>query len=251
MEPDVDLQMTDAPAAPRERHRSLRRAAYLTTGLGIAHAALYILAYVLLTSLPGPRASDADITAFYTSADRRRLTLVGLYVMPFAGIAFLWFSVSLRMWIAGSVRKVNQLFSNVQLMSGILYIGLFFTASAAEVVSVMSAELAGAELDPVVARQLPLLGSTLLIVFAMRMAAMFVFTTSSIGRTSGVLPKWFVFLGYAVGLFLLLSASLSSVLALVFPAWLLVLCVILLWRARQIPAQATIGDRDVSQVVTT
>jgi hypothetical protein len=135
------------------------------------------------------------------------------------------------------------LLSNVQLVSGILFIGLFFTAAAAEAVAVASAELAGAGVNPTIARQLPLFGSTLLIVFAMRMAAMFVFTTSNIGRATGVLPKWFVFAGFAVGLFLLLSATLSSFLVLVFPAWMIVLCAILMWRARSIPADATVGDR--------
>ena len=60
------------------------------------------------------------------------------------------------------------------------------------------------------------------------MAAIFVFTTSSIGRTAGVLPRWFAYLGYAVGLFMLLSATLHPALALVFPTWLLGLSAILL-----------------------
>lgn len=235
-------QPADAPVTPRERQRSLRRAAYLTAGVGLAHAVLYVLAFVMLTSVPGPRATDAEITAFYASVERRRLMLVGLYVMPFAGIAFLWFIVSLRMWISGHGRRISELLGNVQLISGILFIGLFFTAAAAEAVAVASAELAGAGVNPTIARQLPLFGSTLLMVFAMRMAAMFVFTTSNIGRATGVLPKWFVFAGFAVGLFLLLSATLSSLLVLVFPAWMIVLCAILMWRARSIPADVTVGD---------
>ena len=76
----------------------------------------------------------------------------------------------------------------------------------------------------------------------MRMAAMFVFTTSSIGRNAGILPRWFVLAGYAVGLFLLLSATFSVFLVLVFPVWVLVLCGFLLYRARQIPADAVVPD---------
>jgi hypothetical protein len=71
--------------------------------------------------------------------------------------------------------------------------------------------------------------------FAMRMAAMFVFTTSSIGRTSGILPRWFVYAGYLVALFLLLSVGFVRAFAYVFPTWLLVMTVFLLIRARQIP----------------
>ena len=71
----------------------------------------------------------------------------------------------------------------------------------------------------------------------MRMAAMFVFTTSSIARSAGVLPRWFIYLGYLVGLFLLLSATFSPLLVLIFPVWLLTLCALLLWRARALPAE--------------
>jgi hypothetical protein len=76
-------------------------------------------------------------------------------------------------------------------------------------------------------------------VLAMRLAAMFVIATSSIGRHTRVLPGWFVWLGYVVGAFLLLAATLSAVLILVFPVWVLTLRVLLLVRARQIPCDAT------------
>jgi hypothetical protein len=72
----------------------------------------------------------------------------------------------------------------------------------------------------------------------MRMAAMFVFTTSAIGRSARILPRWFAWVGFAVGLFLLLSATFTPLLVLVFPAWVLVLCLILMETARQIPRDA-------------
>ena len=234
------IQAAAEPAEPAERGRSLRRAAYLTAGVGTAHALLFLLSYWLLTGTPGARASDAELSTFYTSADSRRLILVGLYLMPFAGIAFLWFIVSLRMWIAHSVKQENVLPSNIQLVSGIIFIAMFFTAAAAAAAQAASMEFAAGQIDPVVARQLPQFSSTIMFVFAMRMAAMFVFTTSTIGRSSGILPRWFTLAGFAVGLFLLLSATFSRALVLVFPTWMLVLCTLLLLRARRIPADATL-----------
>ena len=74
---------------------------------------------------------------------------------------------------------------------------------------------------------------------AMRLAAMFVIATTSIGRHTGVLPVWFIWLGYVVGAFLLLAATLSAVLILVFPVWVLTLCVLLLVRVRHLPRDAT------------
>lgn len=219
---------------------SRRRAAYLTISLGVAFAALYILSYYLLQQTPGASATDAAIVAFYNSGGQRRLILIGLYVMPFAGIAYLWFIIALRLWIASSARQISPLLSNVQLVSGIIFIGLLFTAAAASAATAASMEFVQGVVDPMFARQLPLLSSTILLVFAMRMAAMFVFTTSNIGRATGLLPRWFIYLGFAVGLFLLLSATFNKLLALVFPVWVLCLCVIMFLHARSIPREATL-----------
>ena len=231
--------MTDpsaAPAdAPEERGRSLRRAATLTAAVGALHAVLFLVSFVLLSGLPGPDATDEEIFAYYSSSSATFPSLVGLYVMPFAAIAFMWFIVALRMWEAFSVRRENLLFSNLQLVSGILYVALLSIGAAAIGVLAASAAYATGPIDPVVARQFPQYGSTVIIVFAIRMAAIFVFTTSNIGLAAGVLPRWFAFVGFATGVFMLLSASIQPFLMLVFPSWLLALSSILLVKARAIP----------------
>jgi hypothetical protein len=233
----VSAEQPGPDAMPRSR----RHAALVTVGVGMAHALLFLVSYWLVTSSPGAHSSDEEIVAFYESGGRRQLILVGLYLMPFAGIAFLWFSVALRTWIRASSPRESELFSGVQLVSAILYVGLFFAAAAASSVMAVSVEFSRSPVDPVVARQFPQYGATLFLVFAMRMAAMFVFTTSRIGRTAGVLPRWFTHLGLVVGLVLLLSASFTRVLVLVFPLWLLALCALLLGRARQLPHDAPGG----------
>jgi len=151
-------------------------------------------------------------------------------------MAFIWFLVALRMWVDSTARRINVLLSNIQLVAGIVYVALLFAGLAASSVLASSVEFADGKIDPVAARQFPQYGTALLFVFSFRMAAMFVFTTSTIGRTSGILPRPFVWSGYAVGLFLLLSAGFESWFALVFPLWLLALSGILLVRARSIPA---------------
>jgi hypothetical protein len=224
---------------------SLRRAAFLTAGVGALYALLFLASLWLISSQPGPDASDAQLLAFYQSAAPRRLILVGLYLMPFAGIAFIWFIVALRMWIRGTSRREDLLLSNVQFVSGIVFVALLFASGGAAAASAASVEFTSAPVDVIIARQLPSLSNTLLFVFAMRMAAMFTFTTSTIGRDTGALPGWFVVVGYLVGLFLLLSATFSEVLVLVFPAWVLGLSVMLYLRARRIPADAMIRIPEV------
>jgi hypothetical protein len=232
----------DDPIPPHERARTLRKAAFLTAGVGVVHAVLFLVAFWLLSDLPGPNASNEEIEAFYSSDSSRRPVVVGLYLMPFAAIAFVWFIVAVRMWISGQVRRENVLLSNVQLVAGILYVALFCGGAAASSVLAASVEFSDGPIDPVVAHQFPQFGSALLFVFAVRMAAMFVFTTTNITKAAGLLPRWFVWAGYLVGAFLLLSATFNSTLVLVFPIWLLVLCAILLTRARRIPADIMVDE---------
>jgi hypothetical protein len=226
--------------------RPLRRAAELAALVGIAHVVLFLLSFWFVNQTPGVRASDAEIVAFYESDAHRRLILVGLYLMPFAGIAFLWFEVALRTWIGGDVRRGNDFLANIQLVSGILFVGLFFAAAAAGSVTAASVEFAAGSVDPLVARLFPQFGSTLLFFFALRMAAMFVFATSNLSRKANLLPAWFVWAGFVVFVVLLLTPSFSNWLILVFPAWVLVLSILLLAGVRRniAPAVARAGRNE-------
>src|SRR5262245_25762955 len=222
--------MNAGGSATSDADRRPRNLGRLIVATGCAHALLFLLSYWLLTSTPGAHATDEELVAFYQTGSRRRLVLVGLYVMPFAGIAFLWFCMALRVWFHGAARQVGELLAGIQLASGILFVALFFAAAAASSVMAVSIEFSRSAVDPMVARQFPQYGGTLLLGFAMRMAAMFVFTTSRLGRMTGVLPRWFALVGLLAGLFLLFSASFSRVLVLVFPLWILALCALLLAR---------------------
>jgi hypothetical protein len=225
-------QPTPAPG------RSLRQAAHLTAGLGIVHAVLLLLSFWILRRMPGPGASEPTLIAFYggrsspgpgrralpVAVCRHRLCLV--HRRPAHGV--------------GSHGRPEQApFSKIQLVSGIVFIALLLEAAAAFSIDAAVVEFSNGSLSPALARQFPQLGRVLGLVLAMRLAAMFVIATSSIGRHTAVLPGWFIWLGYVVGAFLLLAATLSAVLIVVFPVWVLTLCVLLLVRARQIPRDAT------------
>lgn len=213
-----------------------RRTATLAALLAITYSVLVVVSFGLLIRAPDPTASSDEFAAFYSSAaDRRLIILAALYLMPFAGIAFMWFIVVLRMWISRSAARIDALFSNVQLVSGIVFLAMFFAASATVSVSAVSAEYSETVLDASIARHFTQFGWALLVVFAMRMAAVFIMTTSALGRRHGFLPKWFVVLGYVVGAALLLSASTASFLVLVMPGWLLILGLLLLVRSRSLP----------------
>jgi hypothetical protein len=232
---DASLMPDAASArAPMPGERSVRQAGMITAALGLAHAFLIIVSWLLMTTVP--RLAGDPATAYLSDVLHRRLVLVGLYLMPFAVIAFIWFEVALRMWITGTHRRANVLLSNVQLVSGVVFVSLLSVAVACTSATAAAVEWVGGPVDPAIAVLLPALGDSVMYVFAIRMAAMFMFTTTSIARSAEILPRWFVWLGYILGLVLLFSATFSTLLAMVFPVWLMVLSVLLLRRARAVPA---------------
>ncbi len=57
--------------------------------------------------------------------------------------------------------------------------------------------------------------------FGMKMAAIFMFVTSMIGLRTAVLARWVSFVGFTLGLLLLLVIADFAWIALVFPFWVL------------------------------
>jgi hypothetical protein len=218
-----DASLTTAPGA----RRTLTLVGCIA---GIAFVVLYAISYSLLQRTPLGNAPDAEIIDYYGEAGNLTLTLAGMVMMPFAGIAFLYFMVTLRAAAGATGIRFSRVLAHVQQAVGIAFVVLLFVGTAALIATPASIQFADAQTDPVVARMLPTFGIAVLLMFGMRMASMFVLTTSSIGRATGLIPSWFAWSGYAVGLLLLFTATLATWFALLFPAWVLVLCVMLLWR---------------------
>lgn len=242
----IDKQRGRDPLEPEAgRGRSVRQAGILTAIVGIAFSVLFTVSLVLISAVPSADATDQEIREYYNSEAAATAVTVGLYIMPFAGIAFIWFSVALRMWAALSTRTLSVLQSNLQFVSGVAFVLLTFISAAALAVVAVTLQVAEGAIDTSAARQFPVFGVSLMLFFAMRMAAMFVFTTSAIGRSAGILPGWFVYGGFLIGAFLLLSVTFSPLLVVLFPAWVLVLSLILLGEARRIPADLSFRPKAV------
>ena len=225
-----------AAAARPDEAAHFRKITLITAASGAAFAVLFVLSVYVLAKAPGPRASDETIIQYYSGTDGRWLSTVGLYLLPLAAVAFLWFIAALREWVSGSSRRLNQVLSNVQLLSGIAFLTLALASSAATVVGALEAEFGNVALDPREARQFPLFGSALLYVFAMRMAAIFVTSTTGIIGGAKVFPHWFQVVSYVVAACLFLVASRGLWLAFVFPAWILLLSGLMIVRRQSIAA---------------
>lgn len=140
-------------------------------------------------------------------------------LMPFAGIAFLWFIGVVRDGFGGFEDKF---FSSVFLGSGLLFLAMVFMSSAVGAALTHSGEMA-------VFGQMLLL--TLSKTYALRMAAVFMMSLATIWLKTGLMPRWLVGVTYLVAVGLLLASDLSMWLVLAFPIWVLVVSVLLLARA--------------------
>ena len=170
--------------------------------------------------------SDDSFASLQSDASRRRLIRLSLHLVPFAGIAFLWFIGVIREQL-GDVE--DRLFSTVFLGSGVLFLGLLFTgaATASSMVLMLDGPHANGDLW---AYGLDT-SRGMISVYAMRMAAVFTLSVSTVGIRTSALPRWVSISGYLVALALLLASAEQKWLQVLFPSWVLMVSVVLLLTA--------------------
>ncbi|MFP5346342.1 MAG: hypothetical protein ACLGIA_04875 [Actinomycetes bacterium] len=187
---------------------------------------------LLVHQVPGLAAPDDEYRAFYSAGDRGSLVILGLYIVPFAGIACLWHMIATRTML--QVLRPSS-WSQVQhwlnLASGVLFVCLMFAGTAAVGAVALLTRFSGAPLPgPDVARALSAVGYAMVFVYGVRAAAMYMITTTGLARFAGVLPRSLAVVSYLAAAFLLLSATFHPVILLVFPGWVVLVSVLLLVR---------------------
>ena len=208
------------PAAAREpltgaRLRTPRAAAVA----GILFSVLLTAALVLI-ALASPE-NPATVGAWLTESPRRNVIRVALALVPFAGIAFLWFIGVVRDRIG---QREDRFFASVFLGSGLLFVAMLFTAAAIAGALVSDESLrSGVEPGPTVLALGRRVVGLLLQDYAMRMAAVFTMSTSVIALRTRVASRWIGRLGVVVAVVLLLSVGTTPWVELLFPAWVLLL----------------------------
>lgn len=188
---------------------------------GILFAVLTAAVLIILRlSTPANPASPGQ---WLSDSARRTGINVALNLVPFAGIAFLWFIGVLRDRIGG---REDRFFATVFLGSGLLFIAVFFVAAA----------VAGGLVDAGLANPHARAGSAtltlghnsasiLLNTYAVRMAAVFTLTTVTIARRTAFVPRWLWVAGLVTGVVLLVGSGVSPWSELLFPAWILALSI--------------------------
>jgi len=205
--------MTHSISATQEAIRTPRAAALA----GIAFAVLLTTALVLVRVAVPSDPNDAG--EWITDSGKRGAVILALNLLPFAGIAFLWFIGVVRARIG---EREDRFFATVFLGSGLLFIAMLFATGAVAGGLVLSAADSPAPAVWSFGRRA---SYTLLTVYAMRMAAVFTISTTTIAARHRLAPRWLVALGGATGVILLLSVGLMPWVEIVFPFWVFVFSV--------------------------
>jgi len=199
---------------------------------GIAFSLLLGLSLALIT-ISSP-ANPATVGTWLTQSSRRGTLALALNLVPFAGIAFLWFIGVVRDRIG---QREDRFFASVFLGSGLLFVAMIFAAAAFAGGLVADVTLrSGAAPNPAVLAVGRQVTGLFLHVYAMRMAAVFTMSTATITLRTRVIPRWIGLAGFAVAILLLVSVGLTPWVELLFPAWILLLSIDILRTGLRGPA---------------
>jgi hypothetical protein len=203
------------PAEPTAARLQAPRAAAIA---GIIFSLLLITSFTLLR-----RSVPADpLEAGAWLKTRANTVALALNLVPFGGIAFLWFIGVLRDRLGA---REDRFFATVFLGSGLLFLAMLF----------FSAAVAGGIIIAFAASP-DLLGSTtftfaraityeIMNIYAIRMAGVFMIATSTLALRTGFIARWLALLGYALAIVLLFSSRTMDGIMLLFPLWVLLISV--------------------------
>jgi hypothetical protein len=163
-----------------------------------------------------------------------------LTLVPFAGIAFLWFIGVLRDRLGD---REDRFFATVFLGSGLLFLAMLFVAAAVAGAAIMVHGAHGA--IPPESSTYTLgraLSYGIMNIYAVKIAAVFLFITSTITIFTGIAARWIAYLGYGLAAFLLLGGGFTDWTFLVFPLWVLLMSSYILIDNLRRVSQATLAD---------
>lgn len=201
--------MTPSANHTREKLRTPKAAALA----GLLFSMLLIAVFWLVrSSVP----ADPQEPGAWLRTSTGRITLA-LNLVPFAGIAFLWFVGVLRDRLGQSE---DRFFSTVFFGSGLLFLGMLFAASA----------VVGGILIAFAAQPQELIGSAtfhfaraaayaMMNVYVVKMASVFMISTSTVSIYTSLLPRWLAILGASFAVVLLFGSYYIAWSFVVFPFW--------------------------------
>ena len=184
-------------------------------------------------SIPDNLATDSAAWLKTSSAT----IALALNLVPYAGIAFLWFIGVIRDRLGD---HEDRFFATVFLGSGLLFLAMSFVGAALAGGLLTSYAL---DANALVENGVFTYGRAVMYqslnVYAIRMAGVFMISLSAIWLRTGLMHRGWAILTFALALVLLLSIDYSLWVTLIFPGWVLAVSVhFLIYNRREQPVAA-------------
>jgi hypothetical protein len=207
--------MTEQSTLTRANLKTSRAAAIA----GILFSVLLILVFWLLrVSVP-----DDPLEPGAWLNSQSGTVALALNLVPFAGIAFLWFIGVLRDRLG---TREDQFFSTVFFGSGLLFLAMLFAAAAVAGALIISFTAAPAQLiNSATFYFARATAYSMMNFYTVKMAGVFMITTSTIAMYTGFAPRWLAIVGYALAMILLFGSYYLSWSFVVFPLWVLLMSI--------------------------
>ena len=190
---------------------------------GIAFSLLLLsILWLMRTSIP----ADPLEPGAWLGTDTRAIT-IALNLVPFAGVAFLWFIGVLRDRLG---QREDRFFATVFFGSALLFLAMLFAAAAVIGAVVLVATISAPhELTSSATFRFARAASYIIVnVYAIKMAAVFMISTSTVVIRTGIAPRWIAFLGFLLAMILLIGSFFMSWSIAVLPFWVFLISVYIL-----------------------
>ncbi len=189
---------------------------------GIVFSVLFIAAFSMLRiSVPSDPGEPGEWLRTSTG-----MVDFALNLLPFAGIAFLWFVGALRDRL-GALE--DRFFATVFLGSSLLFLALLFILAAVIGAIILTFATDSQALTSVPTFHLArTLSYNLVNIYLIKMAAVFMFSTSTVITYTGIAPRWVAYLGFVLALLLLFGSTYFSWVFVAFPFWVFLISICLL-----------------------
>ena len=194
---------------------------------GLLAVACWIISFAVGGSTPSSDDSDAKITSYYASHSHQVRQIVAFFIFLAGILLLLAFLSALRSRSADAEGGLARL-TALGFGSGVVAAGLFAVAlSIFQSPALAVNDTEKFRLDPNTFRLLTDLGYAIWI-GAVIVAALLVWATSAIALRSGLLPKWFAWLGVLAGILQLFAIFFIPV--FIFWGWILITSLFLAFR---------------------
>ena len=203
----------------RRELRSPRSAAIA----GIVYALLMTTGMLLAYRVVNARPEDITRDWLETWSDTASLMLT---LVPFAGIAFLWFTGVIRDRLGD---YEDRFFATIFLGSGIILVVLLFIWAAVfgAIMGIGTLEAAGLADDDMYVFGFALMNQ-IIGNFTLRIAGVYMTAIGSLWVKSGIMPRWLIIITYILALGYLVAAGWAREARFIFPVWVFVVSVYIL-----------------------